>query len=173
MQIDLVADAVRSVAPSCGPVRVVAIDGGAAAGKSTLAASLAARLDDAAVVHLDDLLDGWSGQFSYVSRLHAQVLQPLAASRPGRYQRYDWVLGAFADWVELPVPNTLIVEGVSSIWGCASHLGLGIFLDRPRAERLARWVARDGAIEAEWLRWLDAEDTFFASHPLPADTLYA
>ncbi len=171
MQIDAVLAAVHATGPSCGSVRVVAIDGGAAAGKSTLAAALAAELDGAEVVHIDDLLDGWAGQFSYPDRLRAQLLQPLSEGRPGRYQRYDWVAGRFADQVAVPVPETLVVEGVSAIWGCGPYLGRGVFLQRPRATRLERWVARDGAVQAEWLAWLDAEDTFFAAHPLPAGTL--
>ncbi|HEX2902544.1 MAG TPA: hypothetical protein VHO01_03735 [Jatrophihabitans sp.] len=154
-----------------GQVRVVAIDGGAAAGKSTMAAALSQALPASAVLHLDDLLDGWSGQFDYRERLHAEVLQPLATGRPGRYRRYDWLAGRFAEAVDVPVPQTLLVEGVSAIWGCGDHLALGIFLDRPRAIRLQRWVERDGPVQPEWLRWLDAEDAFFDSHPVPPATV--
>jgi chloramphenicol 3-O-phosphotransferase len=153
----------------CGPVSVIAIDGGAAAGKTGLAERLSALLPDAAVLHLDDLLDGWAGQFGYRDRLHTEVLVPLAADRPAGYRRYDWTLGRFADRVTLPVPRYLLVEGVSALWGCSPFWSVGVFLDVPRTERERRWAARDGDPQPEWRAWLDAEDRFFAEHPVPAE----
>jgi hypothetical protein len=163
--------AIRDAPPRCGSVRVVAIDGGAAAGKTGLAAELAAAVPDAAVLHLDDLLAGWAGQFGYRDRLHAEVLGPLAAGRPGSYRRYDWPAGRFAERVPVPVARYLIVEGVSALWGCAPYWSAGAFLDLTRAERERRWAARDGDPQPEWQAWLDAEDRFFAEHPVPPDAL--
>jgi hypothetical protein len=171
MQLTEIVARIAMVEPSCGPVRVIAVDGGAGAGKSTLAATLAEALPMAAVFHLDELLDGWNGQFSYRDRLRAQVLAPLAENRPARYQRYDWLAGRFTDWVSIPVPRILIVEGVSAIWGCEGALALGVFLNVGRMERLRRWIERDGPAEPEWLRWLDAEEAFFGRHPTPPESL--
>jgi len=167
---DLLA-AIRDHAPRCGAVRVVALDGGAAAGKTSLAARLAGALPNAAVLHLDDLLDGWAGQFGYRDRLQSAVLRPLAAGDPGCYRRYDWVRGRFAEQVEVPVRRYLLVEGVSALWGCAPYWSVGVFLDVPRRERERRWAERDGAPRPEWAAWLDAEQEFFAEHPVPADAL--
>jgi chloramphenicol 3-O-phosphotransferase len=163
--------AIRDAPPRCGPVRVIAIDGGAGAGKTSLAAGLASAVGDAAVLHLDDLLDGWAGQFGYRDRLQAEVLSPLAAGRPGSYRRYDWTAGRFAERVSVPVPRYLLIEGVSALWGCAPFWSVGVFLDVPRAERERRWAERDGEPQPEWLTWLDAEDRFFAEHPVPAEAL--
>jgi len=157
------------LAPSCGPVRVVAVDGGAGAGKTTLAGRLAHAHPRARVLHLDELLDGWAGQFGYRDRLHEQVFRPLADGQPARYQRYDWTREQFADWVELPVPDLLIVEGVSAVWGCDRWLGLGVFLALDRMDRLRRWIERDGPAQPEWLAWLEAEDAFFGRHPVSGD----
>jgi hypothetical protein len=157
--------------PHCGGVTVVAIDGGAASGKSGLAAELADGLDEVAVLHTDDLLDGWTGQFTFWPRLQAGVLTPLSAGRPGRYQRYDWTAGRFAEWVEVQVVNTLIVAGVSSIEACAAFVSVPIMLQVDRAERERRWVARDGALQPEWVAWLDNEDRYFAAHPPGTDVL--
>jgi hypothetical protein len=159
--------AVRAAPARCGPVRVIAIDGGAAAGKTSLAERLFAALPHATVLHLDDLLDGWAGQFGYRDRLHSEVLAPLAAGQPAGYARYDWTLGRFAGRVTLPVPDYLLIEGVSALWGCAPFWSMGVFLDVPRAERERRWAARDGELQSEWIAWLDAEDRFFAEHPVP------
>ena len=87
---------IRAAEPRCGQVRVVAVDGGAAAGKSSLAAALADRLDGAAVLSTDLLLDGWEGQFGFWPRLRTGVLEPLAAGRPGSYRRFDWHAMRFA-----------------------------------------------------------------------------
>jgi uridine kinase len=162
---------IAAAPPRCGPVRVVAVDGGAAAGKSGLAGWLAERLTDCAVLHLDDLLDGWAGQFDYADRLHRDVLDPLSLGRPGSYHRYDWTAGRFAETVTVPVPETLIVEGVSAIAGCAQTVSVAILLDVERAERERRWVERDGPVQQSWLDWLDAEDRFFAEHPPPPGTI--
>jgi len=163
--------ALLAAAPECGPVRLVAIDGGAGAGKSSLTAALAAAVPAATVLHLDDLLDGWAGQFGYRDRLHAEVLAPLAAGRPGSYRRYDWPAGRFAERVTVPVTRYLLVDGVSALWGCAPFWSVGVFLAVPRAERERRWVDRDGPMQPEWLAWLEAEDRFFAEHPVPAGAL--
>lgn len=157
--------AILASPPRCGPVRVIAVDGGAAAGKSSLAAQLAAALPASSVLHTDDLLDGWAGQFGFWGRLREQVLQPLATGQPAGYRRYDWRAGRFAEEVSLGPPETLIVEGVSAIAACAELLSLAIFLDAGRDLRLARWTARDGPVQPAWLHWLDAEDAFFAEHP--------
>jgi hypothetical protein len=162
---------IAAAPPRCGPVRVVAVDGGAAAGKSSLAARLAGRRPASVVLALDELLDGWAGQFDYADRLRAEVLLPLRQGRPGSYRRYDWLAGRFAERVPVPVPETLFVEGVSAIHGCAELASIRLFLDVPRAVRQRRWIDRDGSPQPEWTAWLDAEDRFFAEHPRPPDTI--
>jgi len=164
-------DQVRSAEPRCGQVRVVAVDGGAAAGKSSLAAALAARLDAAAVLCTDDLLDGWGGQFDFWPRLRTGVLEPLAAGRPGSYRRFDWNAMRFAETVAVPVPSVLLVEGVSTLGACAGRLSLGILLDVPRELRERRWARRDGPLGRPELDWLAAEDRYFAEHPPPPGTV--
>lgn len=161
--LEAALDAVGRTRPRCGPVRVVAIDGGAAAGKTSLATELARRLPGTSILHTDDLVDGWSGQFTFWPRLRAEVLEPLAAGRPGRYRRFDWTAGHFDGWVAVPVPRILIVEGVSAIDACGVWLSLGLFLDVPRQVRARRWAERDGAALPQWRTWLDNEDAYFAA----------
>jgi hypothetical protein len=165
------ADAIEAAQPRCGAVRVVAVDGGAAAGKSSLAAALATRLDGATVLSTDAMLDGWAGQFGFWPQLRDGVLEPLAAGRAGSYRRYDWHALRFAETVAVPVPRVLLVEGVSAITACAGRLSVAIFLDVPRAVRERRWIDRDGPLQQPWLEWLDNEDRYFSEHPVPADTV--
>ncbi|MGH3988365.1 MAG: uridine kinase family protein, partial [Pseudonocardiaceae bacterium] len=90
---------VLAAPPALGAVRLVVVDGPAGSGKSTLAGRVAAALGGAQVVHMDDLYEGWSGLDQAVwRRLLAWVLEPLAAGRTGRYRRYDWPAGRFAEW---------------------------------------------------------------------------
>ncbi len=164
-------DLVEAAEPRCGQVRVVAVDGGAAAGKSSLATALAGRLSGSAVLSTDALLDGWIGQFSFWPRLRRDVLEPLAAGRAGSYRRYDWHAARFAETVPVPVPRVLLVEGVSAITACAGWLSTAILLDVPREVRERRWIERDGPLRPAWRHWLDNEDRFFSEHPPPPDAV--
>lgn len=171
---DLVAR-VRAAPPRLGSVRLVAIDGPAGSGKSTLAAALAEALDrppDAGPeigpvsgVHLDDLYEGWTGLEGVWDRLSRWVLEPLAEGRAGRYRRYDWVAGAWAEWVDLPVPAVLLVEGCGAAPRAVDGLAvLRVWVEAAPAVRLARGLARDGeALRDHWSDWMAAEAAHFAA----------
>ncbi|MBO3084270.1 uridine kinase family protein [Cellulomonas fengjieae] len=153
----------RAARPRLGPVRLVAVDGPAGSGKTTLAAELGAR--GATVLHLDDLYEGWSGlEGSLWPRLSAQVLEPLRRGVPGRYQRYDWTTGTFAEWVDVPVPELLVVEGCGSARRAVDPVAvLRVWVEAPADLRLARGLERDGAEARElWLTWMADEAEHFA-----------
>lgn len=162
----LLGDRVRASVPRLGPVRLVCIDGPAGSGKTTLAAALADALADVrvAVVHLDDLYDGWGGLEGVWDRVEAQLLVPLAAGRPARYQRYDWSAGAFAQWREVPVPDVLVLEGCGSARRAVDGRAvLRVWVEAPDDVRLARGLARDGAdVRPQWLAWMRSEAEHFA-----------
>lgn len=144
---------IRSIDPAYRRTRLVAIDGLGGSGKTELATRLAASLGNTAVVHTDDFarpgVRGWEWQ-----RMHNQVLGPLISDQPARYQRYDWDEDRLAEWHDLAVGGTLIVEGVSSMRDeLGKYWDFGIWVDAPYDVRLARGVARDGE---EWRRqWTD------------------
>jgi len=145
-----------------GTGRLVAIDGPAGSGKTTLAAALAA-LAPATVVHVDDLIEGWDGLPGVADRLEP-LLRPLATGQPGHYRRYDWHADAFAETVTVPPSPLLVVEGVGS--GVAAYRDLHTALawvEAPHDLRMARGIERDGAaFAAQWERWADQEDDLFA-----------
>lgn len=138
--------------------RLVVVDGPAGSGKTTLAARLGATLP-APVVHMDDLYAGWSGMAEGVDRLEEQVLAPLAAGRAGRYQRYDWAAGRYAEWHDVPRTPYLVVEGCGA--GARRFAPLTTLLVWVEADdelRLRRGLERDGAAAREhWLAWMAAE----------------
>lgn len=114
---------------------------------------------------MDDLYDGWTGLDTVDTQL-GTLLDPLAAGRPGRYRRYDWHARAFAETVEVGVPDAglLVVEGVGSGSPSVAHLTTAlVWVEAPRDVRLRRGIDRDGeALRAQWHAWQDAEDAHFA-----------
>lgn len=152
-----------------GPVRLVAIDGPGGAGKSTFAGHLAAALDDAPVVHTDDFAS-WDEPIDWWPRLLEQVIEPLAAGRSARYQRYDWASRTLAEWLEVEPRPVVIIEGVSSgrsEW--RYHLSFVVWIETPHDERLRRGLERDGADALDdWERWGAAEDAHYEVDPTRA-----
>jgi uridine kinase len=119
---------------------------------------------DTAVVPTDAFLDGWAEPLSVWPALRSDVLDPLAAGRPGAYQAYDWTLRRFGDQaVPVAVPTVLILEGVTS--ACAAvraQLSLVVFVTGDATVRTERTLARDGAnIEAALRNWQAAETMYF------------
>lgn len=167
-EIDDLVARVRAASPRLGPVRLVAIDGPAGSGKTTFAEVLAAALtregEAVATVHLDDLYEGWGGLDAVWERLASWVLEPLIRGEPGRYQRYDWGAGAWAEWHDLPVPDVLVVEGCGSAPRAVDPLAvLRVWIEAPEAVRLRRGLARDGAeLRERWLGWLASEALHFS-----------
>jgi uridine kinase len=165
VSVSALAGRVSAASPRLGSVRLVCVDGPAGSGKTTLAAALAARLGErAAVVHLDDLYEGWSGLAGVWDRVEAQILRPLEQGRPGRYQRYDWGAERFAEWVDVPVPEYLIVEGCGSAPRAVDGRAVLVaFVDAPEEVRLERGLARDGEHLLEhWLGWMAEEAAVLA-----------
>jgi hypothetical protein len=151
-----------------GPVRLVAVDGPAGAGKTTFAARLAGAVRaagaEAIEVHSDDLLDGWGDTVTFWPRLEEWVLGPLRRATPGAYRRYDWHAGAFeSGWRAVPVPDVLVLEGVTTGRAAIrSELTLLAWVWAPPDLRLARALARDGeATRPELLKWMGVEAAHF------------
>ena len=164
LSLDSLADRIRLTKPRARATTIVAIDGPAGSGKTTLAGRLAARLA-APVVHMDDLYPGWDGLAEAAARIAEQVLVPLGEGRPASFRRYDWDRGEYADWVDVPEAPVLIVEGC----GCgstpgAAYLAMLLWVEAPHDLRMARGIERDGdGFRPHWERWAQQEDALFAA----------
>jgi len=156
--------------PRLGPVRLVAVDGFAGAGKTTFAGRLGAALG-AQVIHTDDLLEGWADTVNFWPRLEAWVLAPLRVGEAGRYRRYDWVREEFAEWHEVPPAAALVIEGVTTARAAIrAELTLSAWIDAPKPVRTARGIARDGELMLpEWTAWQDREEAHVAVDRTPAE----
>jgi uridine kinase len=155
--------------PTLARTRLVCVDGPSASGKTTLVealdAALRRRCCRTTTLHMDDLYDGWTGlRPDLEPRVLAQVLEPLAHGRAARWQRYDWYAGAFADWVDLPPPDVLVLEGCGSgACSYAPYRSLLVWVDAPVKTRLQRWVDRDGpGVVDHREQWMAAEADHFA-----------
>ncbi|MFJ4871856.1 uridine kinase [Streptomyces sp. NPDC088757] len=172
--LDRAARALLRLPPSCGPVRLVAVDGHAGSGKSTLAARLSAALGDAPVLHLDDLATH-EEPFAWTGRLREQVLEPLARGAAGSYRPYDWWLRRFGEPRALPPAPVVLVEGVGAgRRAVRPFLARLLWMERGAQESWERGRRRDGPEQAAfWDGWTVAETRHFSEDPSRpfADTL--
>ncbi|MEU6710418.1 hypothetical protein ABZ897_02965 [Nonomuraea sp. NPDC046802] len=156
---------IKELPPSCGPVRLVAVDGPAGAGKTTYADELAAALG-CQVVHSDDFPVPWEeGPEGWFAALESQVLLPLRHGLPGGFRRYDWVRGTYMEHVNVPVAPALVIEGVGTARASIAHLlAYVVWVEAPEETRLARVLERDGpALEPRWREWFALERAWFAA----------
>jgi uridine kinase len=174
-----VPDLVRSVRAALddtsGRPVLVGVDGRSGAGKTALAARLAAALEDAgavaAVVHLEDLYPGWTGLRAGLAVLCRDVVAPLRAGRAAAYPSWDWLAGAPGPVLTAPAAQVVVLEGVGVLSAaCAHRLDVRVWLEAPDHVRRARALARDGATFAPWWdTWAAQEDAVLACGRPPAD----
>jgi uridine kinase len=169
LTIDSLLDHVQSAPARLGGTRLISVDGPAGSGKSTLAARFAARAEARGlrtqVVSMDDLYDGWDGAVRGFGLLRDHVLKRLAEGREGRYRRYDWHLGAYAELHVVPTTlDLLIVDGVTSADRDADPWqSLKLWVETSNEVRLDRGIERDGeALRDRWLDWMRWERDHFA-----------
>ena len=154
---------IAELPPLAGQTRVIAVDGPAGSGKTTLAAQLGERLDDSLVLNTDQLYPGWDGLEDGAQRLVDDVLLPLSAGLAAAVRPWDWSSGSEGEPRELPACATLIVDGA----GCGSRAGapflsMIIWLDAEPEVRQRRALDRDGEMFApHWESWAEQERALF------------
>lgn len=165
-----VADELLGRPPTLATGRLLAVDGPAGSGKTTLAHQVAAVVSDrghrVAVLSLDDLYDGWTGlEPALEARVVRQVLEPLARRQPTRWQSYDWLAGEFGRWHELAPVDVLVLEGCGAgAWSYASYTTLLVWVEAAADVRLQRAVRRDGdQVLRHWAEWAAAEQRSFTA----------
>jgi len=160
------------------PPRLLGIDGRSGSGKSWLAAKVSQCLDQAGVRHsmvvMDDLYAGWDGLAGALPTLRAQVIDPLRDGEPAGYRRYDWQLEAFAEHVDVPAADVVVIEGVgSTCHQSRDALALTVWVQAPARVRHQRACARTGQgdFAAHARTWAHAENALFGpdEYPLPPD----
>ena len=147
---------------------LLAIDGPAGAGKTTLAAKLEAEYSvhsSVRTIHMDDLYDGWDdalGQ-SLTDVLHNITAAHLSGDQC-TIKLFNWHVMKF-DREEVIAPTDyLILEGVGAAQKVVRDAGaITYWLDIDPETGLQRVLARDGAhIEKEMRQWQIQQSIHFA-----------
>ena len=152
---------------------LVAIDGGSASGKTTLA-SLLSRLYGCNVFHMDDFflrpeqrteerLAQPGGNVDR-ERFYEEVLAPLKAGLPVTFRRYDCQTQTLTPPVTLAPTALSIVEGAYSMHPLLSgSYDLTAFLKIPPEVQRIRILKRNGSEAGErfFTRWIPLEQRYF------------
>jgi hypothetical protein len=160
----------RALAPSCGPVRLIAVDGHAGSGKTTFAARLARALggagDEVPVLHLDDIASH-TEPFDWTGRFRSQVLEPLSEGRAALWSPYDWTARSFTAPRALPAAPVVVIEGVGAgREALRPWLARLYWMEREAGDSWLRGRRRDGAaLSAFWDGWTAAESRHFLADP--------
>lgn len=154
---------------------LVAIDGGSASGKTTLAALLA-QIYDCNVFHMDDFflrpgqrtperLAEPGGNVDR-ERFYEEVLRPLAQGCPVRYRRYDCRTRILGEAAEIAPKSLNIVEGAYSMHpALADSYDLSAFLRISPELQKIRILARNGPKVGErfFNQWIPLEEQYFSA----------
>lgn len=161
-----------------GPV-IAALEGGAATGKTTLAAALSAAFQ-APVISMDDFflppalrtpqrLKQPGGNIHY-ERFEEEVAAPLRAGIPFSYRVYDCHTGTYAAEKRVERAPLVLVEGVYSLHPRYQDIyTLRLLLRTAPQTQDARLRAR-----GDWLyrrfqeSWLPLEQSYFAARDIPS-----
>ena len=149
---------------------IIAIDGPAGAGKTTLASEIFLALSSkisVQVIHMDDLYDGWDNALSKdLSKILQYLVSQHEVKTPAKIQRYNWDSYSFGDSEELPVSDLLILEGVGSgDKDVQDHLAALIWMEIDPTDGLKRVINRDGAqVQEQMEKWLGTQAKYFLQH---------
>ncbi len=160
--------------------RIVAIDGGGGAGKTTFATFLRKVIPDSFVVKIDDFYRPPQLRIPLQSvevinpnmdwdRLRMLVLEAVRGDRDISYQLYDFKAGTLSgDTIHVPKDaSTIIVEGVWSYQEAfIDFYDYLIWLEAPADIRLERGVKRDGEdLRQVWIdEWIPIDEYYQKSY---------
>ena len=160
MDVEPVVEQVVALAPAALAGRgflLVGIGGRGGSGKTTLARAV----PRAQIVSTDEF---WDGEGFELSRLRAEVVEPILRGEQAEFHAYSWELRRPFDQARVVLPQgVIVIEGV-----CALHAmfrdayDLRIWVEAPRELRLARGIERDGEqARVVWeTRWMPSEDRY-------------
>ncbi len=169
------ADLYRLIEEKCTltPRLVIAIDGGAASGKTTLANTLSQRYGGA-VIHMDDFFlrpeQRTEERFSEAGgnidreRFLSEVIPFLREEGGFSYRRFDCSKMALGESVLIPDTKLLIIEGSYSHHPAfRDHYDLKIFLETDEITQKSRISARNGEDLCMIFinRWIPLENRYF------------
>lgn len=147
---------------------VIAIDGPAGAGKTTLAAKFFdefSRDKSVAVIHMDDLYVGWDNALNQELTLKLiEIVKGFQAQNKFTIPIFNWVTMEFDSLQTIQPSDILIIEGVGAGQKVVREFGATLYwLDIEPEVGLARVLQRDGfEIESQMHQWQIDQDLHFA-----------
>ena len=154
---------------------IIAIDGPAGAGKTTLAHNLFLAFSPSMkvqVIHMDDLYDGWENALSKdLSAVLGYLVDRHKKSLDFSLSTYNWDISKFNEAKNYHPSELLILEGV----GCGQNsiraeLSALIWLEITPQAGLQRVIARDGSAVAQPMaQWLVMQNQHFADEHTQAE----
>lgn len=149
------------------PHPIIAIDGPAGAGKTTLANHLHYALGASMpshVIHMDDLYHGWKTPFDqHFTDALRNAVEAHTSQQEMMLARFDWNTNTYLAPEYLSPKPLLILEGVASMHSViGDEISAAIWLEIAPEIGLHRVLARDGAgITDEMQHWLQLQEQHF------------
>ena len=149
---------------------VIAIDGPAGAGKTTLAHEIFLALSpkmSVNVIHMDDLYDGWENALTDDL---TQILQYLStqhqSQQSANLSRYNWATSSFGPPEVIQPADLLILEGVGSgDKSLQDQFTALIWIDIDPEIGVQRVIHRDGPrVGSQMQKWLGTQQQYFSQH---------
>ena len=148
---------------------LIAIDGPAGAGKTTLAAQFQrdfSKVKSVSIIHMDSLYAGWDNVFG--ERLTSQleiIVSEHNALRPFTVKIFNWASMVFDSCQTIEPTDILIIEGVGAGQRIVRDAGaITYWLDIEPSVGLERVLQRDGyEIESQMRQWQSDQEEHFAS----------
>lgn len=146
---------------------IIAIDGPAGAGKTTLARVIRLAMADryqVNLLHMDNLYDGWDGALGpQLSQTLTYIVKTHHAGQNLNLSYYDWALSHFEEAREIPAKELLILEGVGSGQSAIrSNLTALVWIGIDEKVGLERVLERDGDyLSSQMDRWLATQGQHF------------
>ena len=146
---------------------IIAIDGPAGAGKTTLASDIAlsmGRFLKVHTLHMDNLYNGWLTPFDEKWR---DLLNTAVTSHKAREKyslsHFDWQRSQYGSDIEQPRAELLILEGVGArLSQLSREVSALIWMDIDPTLGLQRVLSRDGEeISLEMQNWLHLQEQHF------------
>ena len=147
---------------------LIAIDGPAGAGKTTLAAQFQrdfSKVKSVSTIHMDSLYAGWDSVFS--ERLTSQLAMIVSehnALHPFAIEIFNWKSMVFDSFLTIEHTEILIIEGVGAGQKIVRDGGaITYWLDIEPSVGLERVLQRDGyEIESQMRQWQSDQEEHFA-----------
>lgn len=161
-------------------LKIIAIDGYAASGKTTLASSLAEHLR-CSVIHMDDFflpkylrtkerLESAGGNVHY-ERFKTEVIDHLA-DEVITYQRFDCSTMDFGDTVSLKLSDWLVIEGSYSCHPYfKAYMDLFVFVEIDHDLQIERIGRRNGTMMLKRFidTWIPMENQYFETYDIKSN----